>query len=254
MCFYEIYFSPTGGTKKVADAIAAGIDGDIRKIDLIKSPQEMEKIVFTKEDLCLVAVPSYGGRVPGVVVEQLKQVKGNGAKVILAAVFGNRHIDDTLLELSDTLKAAGFVCVAGIEAVAEHSLVHRFGAGRPDAEDVKELTEFGKKILSALDNGTCKTEPSLPGSHAYKIYNGVAIKPEVNEKCSQCGACALECPANAIPKENPGSTNKERCISCMHCVSICPNHAREFSKALVLETEKRIEAACAGRKENKLYL
>ena len=254
MHFYEIFFSPTGGTKKVADALSAPFQGNVTKVDLIKNPRQIQTISFTGRDVCLVAVPAYGGRVPGTVVEQLRQVKGNGAKAILTAVFGNRHIDDTLRELSDTLKAAGFVCVAGVEAVAEHSLVHRFGAGRPDAQDIRELTGFEEKILAALKKGDWERELSLPGNYPYKSYNGVAIKPEVTKDCISCGVCAGECPANAIPEENPGSTDRERCISCMHCVSICPRHARKISEKLVAETEKRIEAACAGRKENKLYL
>ncbi|MFR0951759.1 MAG: hypothetical protein ACLSGK_02575 [Lachnospiraceae bacterium] len=35
------------------------------------------------------------------------------------------RIDDTLLELQDVLEASGFVCIAGMEAVAEHSLMHQ---------------------------------------------------------------------------------------------------------------------------------
>ena len=92
-------------------------------------------------------VPSYGGRIPSVVTDMFRNVKADGTKAILAAVFGNRAIDDTLLELQDVLEASGFVCIAGMEAVAEHSLMHQFGTGRPDQQDEKELLEFAAKIL-----------------------------------------------------------------------------------------------------------
>ena len=36
MKLYEIYFSPTGGTKKVADVVAAALNGRAEQIDLIK--------------------------------------------------------------------------------------------------------------------------------------------------------------------------------------------------------------------------
>ena len=55
------------------------------------------------------------------------------------AVYGNRHIDDTLIELYDSLNNRGFFCLAAIEAVAEHSLMHQFAAGRPDTKDKNEL-------------------------------------------------------------------------------------------------------------------
>ena len=88
------------------------------------------KVNFEKEDLCLVAVPSYGGRIPSTVTDMFCNVKADGTKAILVAVFGNRAIDDTLLELQDVLEASGFVCIAGMEAVAEHSLMNQFGTGR----------------------------------------------------------------------------------------------------------------------------
>ena len=37
---------------------------------------------------------------------------------------------------------------------------------------------------------------------------------------------AEECPAGAIPLNNPKLTDKDKCISCMHCVAVCPKKAR----------------------------
>ena len=69
----------------------------------------------------MAAVPSYGGRVPEIAVSRLKQMKGNGARAVLLVVYGNREYEDTLLELSDVMEAAGFSPVAAVAAVAEHS-------------------------------------------------------------------------------------------------------------------------------------
>lgn len=253
MSFYEIYFSPTGGTKKVADALGEKISLKKINIDLIKNAKELDTLSLTEADVCLMAVPSYGGRVPVTVVEQLKKVRGNGARAILTVVCGNRHIDDTLIELYDILKENGFVCVAGVEAVAEHSLMHRFGAGRPDAQDREELEEFAVSIKALLEKGT-RTEPIFPGKRPYKVFGGVAMKPEIIGECNRCGICAKECPAQAISKENPANMNKEACITCMHCVSVCPKQARQLDKRMLADSEKRLEQALSGRKENKLYL
>ena len=94
MRFYNIFFSPTGGTEKVADIVAKGTKLDAEEIDLIKEPDKLMKVKFEKKDLCLVAVPSYGGRIPSVVTDMFRKVKANGTKAILVAVFGNRMIDD----------------------------------------------------------------------------------------------------------------------------------------------------------------
>ena len=111
-------------------------------------------MTLSDQDLCLVAVPSYGGRVPGVNAERLRRITGNGAKAILVCVYGNREWDDTLTELQDVLEALGFVCVAAVAAVAEHSMFRQFAAGRPDREDAAQLSAFAGKIREKLDAGS----------------------------------------------------------------------------------------------------
>ena len=69
MRFYNIFFSPTGGTEKVANIVAKGTKLGAEQIDLIKEPDKLMKVKFEKKDLCLVAVPSYGGRIPAVVTD-----------------------------------------------------------------------------------------------------------------------------------------------------------------------------------------
>lgn len=206
---------------------------------------------FEKKDLCLVAVPSYGGRIPSVVTDMFRKVKADGTKAILVAVFGNRMIDDTLLELQDVLEASGFVCIAGMEAVAEHSLMHQFGTGRPDQQDEKELLEFAAKIMQ---NSEAQRTPAFPGNRPYREYGGVPLKPVANGKCTSCGLCAKECPAGAIPLDNPKMTDKDKCISCMHCVAVCPKKARNYSKLVSFIAGLKMKKVCSGRKENKLYL
>ena len=87
MRFYNIFFSPTGGTERVADIVAKGTKLDAEEIDLIKEPDKLMKVKFEKKDLCLVAVPSYGGRIPSVVTDMFRKVKADGTKAILVAVL-----------------------------------------------------------------------------------------------------------------------------------------------------------------------
>ncbi len=128
---YTIYFSPTGGTKKVADIVSRALSNEresggweMKEIDLSPAGTDYSQYHFTREDICIVAAPSFGGRVPGPVLERLKEMEGGHAKTILAAVYGNRAFEDTLLELEDTLVLAGFDCKAAVAAVAEHSIMH----------------------------------------------------------------------------------------------------------------------------------
>lgn len=253
MKFYEIYFSPTGGTKKTADIISDVWQSEKEVIDLF-SVEYPQKTHFTENDVCLIAVPSFGGRVPAAAIERLQKLNGNGAKAILVAVYGNREFEDTLVELKDTLKNAGFFCVAAISAVAEHSIFRQFAANRPDKEDQRELEQFARQIYERIPTIPKDMALHVPGNHPYRTYNGVPLKPTADKTCTKCGICARTCPVNAIPKENPASVDKEKCISCMHCISVCPEKSRKNNKILLWGASQKLKKACGGRKQNQLFL
>ena len=191
---------------------------------------------------------------PQIAVERIKKIAGNGAKAILNCVYGNREWDDTLTELQDTLEVCGFVCVAAVAAVAEHSIFRQFAAGRPDADDVRELAEFARKITAKL-NGGVFGKLELAGSHGtYKEVGPMPFKPEADENCDCCGICATGCPVGAIDKSDPRKTDKEVCISCMRCQYICPKHARDLDPAFMQAAAEKMAPKLGGHKKNYLFL
>ena len=60
MKIYEIYFSPTGGTKKVCDILAEGLKGERSAVDITEGVNGISGKDITKDDLAVIAVPSYG--------------------------------------------------------------------------------------------------------------------------------------------------------------------------------------------------
>ena len=248
---YNIYFSPTGGTKKVADILVGNLGKEFFDVDICC---DIEKMTLQAEDVCLVSVPSFAGRVPQVAVERLKKISGNGAKAVLNCVYGNREWDDTLTELQDTLETCGFVCVAAVAAVAEHSIFRQFATGRPDKEDALELAEFARKITQKLECGVFG-ELNLAGSHgSYKELPNIPFKPEANASCDNCGICAAGCPVGAIDKTDPRKTDKDRCISCMRCRDICPKHARDLDPSFMQAAAEKMAPKLGGHKKNYLFL
>ena len=67
---YNIYFSPTGGTKKVADILAGNLGKEVCEVDICC---DIGKMTLQSDDVCLVSVPSFAGRVPQIAVERLKK-------------------------------------------------------------------------------------------------------------------------------------------------------------------------------------
>lgn len=253
MSVYSIVFSPTGGTEKVMSLLEKDFSAETR-IDLTKSNCSGCDVDLKADDLCLIGVPSYGGRVPQIALERLRQMKGNGACGIMVIVYGNRAYDDTILELKNELTEDGFRVVSAIAAIAEHSIMHQFAAGRPDAEDEQELHKIAQDIKDALERGVSTKELQVPGNQPYRKYGGVPFKPQANQKCNQCGLCSVQCPVGAIPKDNPTVTDQSNCISCMRCVSICPQNARELNHVILFVASQKMKKACDGRKKIEWFL
>lgn len=254
MNYYQLIFSPTGGTQKVAELISSEWSKDVETVDLSKPNADFSAYKFNSDDCALIALPSYGGRVPSLAAKRLSQIQGNGARCVLLCVYGNRAYEDTLAEMEDLAKACGFTVIAAFSAVAEHSIMHQYATGRPDKEDIRQLKSYSKKILEKLKTGETSKELHIPGNRPYKKSGGGGLVPKATSDCTKCGICAEKCPAQAIAVTNIESADPQKCISCMRCVSVCPNSARKVNSIMVSAASLAIKKDCAKRKDCELFI
>lgn len=241
-------FSPTGGTSKIAAAIAGARMGT--RIDLCPpvEPQELPAGAPL-----LAVVPVYGGRIPAVAAQRLLALQGSGNPAIAVVVYGNRAYDDALLELKNLLTEAGHQVIAAAAFIAEHSISRSIATGRPDASDLARCVQFGAEVEAKLASGSLTTV-DVPGNAEYRPLPQMPVTPMVTDACGGCGMCARKCPTGAIPLQNPRSTEAARCILCMRCVAICPRKARIMPPPAQAAFDAKLAAIATSPRQPELYL
>ena len=94
-----ILFSPTGGTERAARILCSALSSATRTIDLTDIRFAPVNFSTDSDEIAVVALPSYGGRVPALAAKRLAGIRANGMPCVLLCVYGNRAYEDTLLEL-----------------------------------------------------------------------------------------------------------------------------------------------------------
>lgn len=222
-------------------------------VDLSRPHTDLAGRKFDSDGLAVIAVPSFGGRVPPPAAERIRQLHGNGCGAMLLGVYGNRAYEGTLRELEQAAGQAGFRPIAAVAAVAEHSIVREYASGRPDSTDMRELAQFGKRAAEKWQKGDTGL-PELPGRLPEGADRGMSMIPRAGRDCSACGVCAGECPVQAIDPSSPRKADKKRCISCMRCVHVCRTKARHLSPVLTGAAALMLRKACLQRKNNEFFI
>lgn len=260
--FYDsirsIFFSPTGTSKKIAEAITRGVAAPTDESTLALTVHTLDlthtagpETTLSAETVAVIAAPVYGGRIAPVAMKRLAGIRGSGGPAVVVALYGNRAFEHAVVELAGLVSRQGFVPVAAAAFVGEHSYSTPetpIAAGRPDAQDLTAAEAFGRAIRQKIDAGACspvdaaqlkeRRAPSLSTLRFIRFVlkyrrqqkrHPVVYLPECDaERCTLCGRCAAICPVGAISRGDETRTDPARCIRCCACVKGCPVGARTF--------------------------
>lgn len=243
-----VYFSATGNTKTYIEemAKASGLETEFYDITAAK---EAPQIVCEKEDLLLLGAPDYSGRIPSLARERFANLKGKGSDAVLMVTFGNRAVDDALVEMEDLVKACGFTVVGGAGLVGRHTF-GEIAEDRPSLEDKQQAADFLKAVLEKEQGSAVE----MPGNRPYKDGGkGGKWRPETTSACGACGLCVENCPAHAI-EEDCKTINNDLCISCFRCIRNCPTGAKQITTEAYKEFAQMLNQKLAKRQENEFYL
>jgi len=242
---WTLYFSPTGSTKTVIDTIGGVISGMLdteepEVVDFTQPRMREKNLTFVENDIVLIGVPTYAGRVPNKIMPFIKEnLKGNGAYAVPVVTYGNRSFDDSLAELADLLEENGFRLLGGGAFPCQHAFAETLATGRPDMMDVLQALQLGEAVVNNMACDHVLKAEAFPGSHPagpYYVPKGtdgqpakfLKAKPVTDQdKCTKCGICAKVCPMGSI---DPASAYEATgiCIKCQACIKKCPVDAKRF--------------------------
>ena len=170
-----VYFSPTGTTQSVVRAIARGINpGTTEEIDITKPAARVQPLRTSENDLLIIGVPVYMGRVPVIIRDWLNAIAARNTPAVCVVLYGNRTYEDALLELRNIVTKSGCKTIAGCAFIGEHSFSDAAvptAQGRPDKNDLERAEAFGKKIRETLQTAPSVTqipEAHIPGEFPYR--------------------------------------------------------------------------------------
>ncbi|WP_088225417.1 EFR1 family ferrodoxin [Desulfosporosinus sp. FKB] len=262
-----IYFSPTGTTEKIVTGIAGSISKKIDRqtysIDFTLPEVRLKPISFSADDMVILGVPVYAGRVPNVLLNYLNSIIGNGALAIAVVVYGNRNYDDALIELRDILTNNGFKVIAGGAFIGEHSFSKILAQNRPDEQDMKIVDGFANQIAKKITSPEELTIVSVKGNQPYRKYympkskegNPVDIRkvtPKTNDDCNKCKLCVSVCPMGSIDPEDVSKLTGI-CIKCGACIKKCPSSAKYYDDENYLRHKVELEIEFSSRKEPEIF-
>ena len=258
-----MYFSPTKTTQQVVERIGETLAKrfQVKKenFDFTLPEFRKEMLYFGEEDVLILGVPVYMGRVPELILDFLKKMNNKGALGLPVVVYGNRHYDDALIELGDLLMDSGCRLVGGGAFLGEHSYSRKIAAGRPNLEDLKEAAEFAEAVGDAIEQGRF-LEEDLPGNRPYRPYRlnpekpkpgGMEdAEPKVNpDLCTDCKQCAEVCPTGTIDYDDV-MMKRGICIRCNACLKFCPTEAIYYDNEAYLITRDKMEKSFTDWKSN----
>lgn len=215
-----IYFSPTGGCRAIAEAIASVKE---ELVDITLSEARTEKTEFYPDEKYVFVFPVYNHNIPDVCADYIKKADGRNARAVVICVYGGVSKGRSLENAAGLLAASNFRPERGAYVPAPHFY---------SPVKLNLLTDGTADKLSAFVNGdsaVTKTVRYTRRRHksAQKILKAFTGKCKyVSDLCTACGACRAACPVDAID----GAFNAigRNCILCGACVRACGNGARKI--------------------------
>ena len=247
-----IYFSQTGNTEKVAQAIQKGIKLAGSDCDILNIKNANPKELY-RYDLIGIGSPVFGAE-PANVSDFINEMQFVGGKQ--AFVFCTHGTSPMLYfpSIVPKLKNTGLTVTGMGNWYGNCYLLHMPEpyptGGHPDAIDLKEAENFGKEMaersrkIAAGETGLIPAVPPMPPP----LMKPAGVKKEDvpgwviesfkdrlkyhKEKCKypKCRLCMDNCPVDGIDLSMNPPVLARPCLVCEFCARICPTGALDMEE------------------------
>lgn len=228
------YFSQTGNTKKVAQAISEYFQEENHQVTCISILENISN--FHQYDIIGIGSPTFECHAPTPIKTFIKSLPNLSGKQAFIFATSAGAAGNVLNDIKQLLKQKGSVITNSLLSPGEMHhpapCINGKSKGHPNKKDLENVKYFASTILNNIENKSKQNFNGLkPKFGFYTIvgkitqYDGLirflVPSPRCDtNKCINCNKCIQECPMNAINKK-PQPIINNKCIRCYRCTSVC---------------------------------
>jgi len=234
-----VYFSQTGSTRKVAEAIYSGIKSATGQCE-ITTLRDADVRRLVEFDLIGLGCPVFEFKTPANVkafAESMPILEGRHC-----FLFATHGLDRGMIfrDMGEVLLQKGLIVIGYHSCYGEVRMpsIPRpyFTDGHPDSFDLKEAADFGKEMVERslrVSQGKKGLIPDILSMKERVFPPEPSVEIKFNkERCRYpiCRLCVDNCPVEGcidLSQDPVIFAEEEKCLNCYFCWKICPNGAIE---------------------------
>lgn len=256
-----LYMSPNRTTEKISQALCSRFSQDGHMVNLIncgkqanRDPETIDPQVFEGVDLIGIGSPVFHMRILEPLENFLERALPRlqqPAKAFIYLTYGGITTGKAFLNTVKILQRHNIPVVGGMKVWAPHFFNH---VPYPDPEALQTIDDFcsemanqrfeslpWKKARRIFSYQTWRVKAVYPFTHLIGRKRELPIQIDLS-RCMLCKRCVNECPTGAMELGETVIYNRQKCIFCYHCTTVCARHA------IICPTEQVEEALKINKK------
>ena len=236
------YFSQTGNTRQVAEAVGRGLEAEGCESITVCPIEKVGPDEWRDCDLFVLGTPVFYYKEPANVRAWIRGLAPRDPAPAFTFITHGGNPTNTLRRLQRLLGAKGARVLGSFECFGYDTYPIYLKSfrqwGHPDAGELAAAAEFGRGAARQAERflaGEPAPKASYPfvGGRTFRLsilcrrpildwmFPRLDLKQDL---CTRCGACAKRCPTGNISLD-PWPAFDDRCIHCYLCERVCPHNA-----------------------------